>query len=356
MKAGFALRPPESREQAAKRVLVIDDSVVARAMLSRIFDSAPDFSVSAAFDRAERALEWLGQNSCDLILLDLEMPGRSGLTALPDLIAACGFARIIVVSSIAEEGANVTLRALALGAADVIAKPAVGRIGQQFGNGLISRLRSLATAAVTDIERPAAVEMGVPAKAKAACVGIGASTGGIHPLAQMMRALPRHFDAPILVTQHLPPVFMPFFAAQLETISGRSCRVANDGDPLVRGTILIAPGDGHLCVVPSNDGVRVAIRRNATVSRCLPSVDPMFESIGTCFGAGAFGVVLSGMGRDGADGAASLVQNGGTILVQDCESATIWGMPGAIARAGHASIVAPPETIAAYLCAAGSDR
>jgi two-component system, chemotaxis family, protein-glutamate methylesterase/glutaminase len=356
MTATALARTTPVRHAEPRRVVLIDDSVVARAMLSRIFESDPDFTVAAVFDRAARALDWLQHNRCDLILLDIEMPGRSGLAALPDLIEASGRAQIVVVSSIAEEGAVATLNALALGAADAIAKPAAGQIGRQFGIELIERLRGLAEDGPVDVARSPALPMRDASARRAACVAIGASTGGIHALAQLLRALPAHFTAPILVTQHLPLPFMAFFADQLASIAGRPCHVAKTGEFLANGTILIAPGDGHLCVEQAGTGARVEILRHRAQSRCLPSVDPMFDSVGRCFGDSAFGVVLSGMGRDGAEGAVSLAKRGGTLLVQDSESATIWGMPGSIARAGLASLIAPPDRIASFLASRGSVR
>ncbi len=351
-----ATMPLASAESSApcRRIVVIDDSVVARVMLSQAFDGAGDFEVCATFGSAVCALDWLATNACDLILLDLEMPGRSGLAALPDLIAASGVARIVVVSSIAAEGAAATLQALSLGAADVIAKPAAGPIGRQFGIDLIARLRSLATESTVVRERPAALAMREAPETAIECVAIGASTGGIHALARFLSAIPRDFDAPILVTQHLPAPFMPFFADQIATIAGRPCRIARDGERITRHALLIAPGDGHLAVARTREGVVATIMRHPVTSRCLPSVDPMFASVGEVFGTGGVGVVLSGMGRDGSEGAKRLADAGGTILAQDCETATIWGMPGSVARAGLASLVATPERIAEHLAWRGS--
>lgn len=345
-----ASRPnPSTRTETARRVIIIDDSVVARVTLAQSLDAEPGFVVAESFDRAERALTWLSNNPCDLILLDLEMPGRSGLAALPDLISASGTAQIVVVSSIAAEGAAATLHALSLGATDAIAKPGSGPIGRQFGLTLVQRLKGLMDDSITPIERPAALAMREGATTPAGCLAIGASTGGIHALARLLAHLPQSFAAPILITQHLPHPFMPFFADQLATLAQRPCAVARDGQPLVAGSILVAPGDGHLCVAGERDNARIAIRHGTVASRCLPSVDPMFESVGQLFGAAAIGVVLSGMGRDGAEGAAVIARQGGTLLVQDVESATIWGMPGSVARAGLASLVGTPERIADYL-------
>ncbi len=339
---------------APHRVVVIDDSVVARVMLTQTLAEERDFEVCAAFDSAGRALNWLQTIRCDLILLDLQMPGCSGIAALPDLIRAGRGARIVVVSSTADAGATTTLQALSLGAADVIAKPSSGPIGKQFCNDLISRLRGLVAEAAIIHERPEKVAVRTVPASPIACVGIGASTGGINAVTRLLAAVPKDFDAPILITQHLPAPFIPFFAAQIAKLCQRPCTVARSGDVIRARTILIAPGEGHLGLVCRGSRVVVSILRNPVASRCLPSVDPMFEGIGRCYGANGVGIVLSGMGRDGCEGAGSLVRSGGSILAQDAESSTIWGMPGSVARAGIASVIASPERIAAHLSWRGS--
>jgi two-component system, chemotaxis family, protein-glutamate methylesterase/glutaminase len=340
------------------RVLVVDDSAVARAALSRMISGAPDFSVIAALDGARRAIEWLNDNRVDIILLDIQMPGLDGLAALPALIAASHGAHILIVSALAETGARATLEALALGATDTLAKPGVGDLGIRFASVLIERMRRLGEAE----PRERAIGAVDPSSLRSAsqepvaCLAIGASTGGIHALAGFFAELPAQFDAPILVTQHLPPVFMPFFADQLARISGRPCTVADSGAAFVRGAILVAPGHAHLGCVGRNDRASAELLEHDAVSRCRPSVDPMFEAVASLFGSAAMGVVLTGMGRDGASGAAALVAAGGTVVAQDAGSSAVWGMPGAIARAGLASLIAPPAALAAHVANCGARR
>ena len=186
-----------------------------------------------------------------------------------------------------------------------------------------------------------------------ACLAIGASTGGLHALAAFFASLPRTFDAPILVTQHLPPVFMSFFADQLSALSGRVARVASDGDIVKRGDILVAPGDKHLGLMRRGRKVCVALLDHAAASRCCPSVDPMFSALADVYGDGALGVVLTGMGRDGEIGAGAIAAVGGTIIVQDVVSSAVWGMPGTVARAGLASLIAAPASLATYVAQRG---
>jgi len=337
-------------------VLVVDDSLVARTALSRIIHESPDFALAAALDGARRAIDWLQTGQVDIVLLDIQMPGLDGLAALPELIAASGGARILIVSSLAAEGARATIEALALGATDTLAKPLAGGLGHAFAAELLGKLRRLGHA------RPAA-NWAFPREDFAlrpvslqpiACLAIGASTGGLHALGAFFAALPQSFDAPILVTQHLPPAFMPFFADQLRALAGRSASVAHEGRLLHRGEIQIAPGTAHLACASVNGEVEVVLQDQRAVSRCCPSVDPMFESVAKVYGAGAMGVVLTGMGRDGEIGAASIVEAGGVIVAQDVASSAVWGMPGSVVRAGLASMVGSPTALATHIARCGS--
>ncbi|MFM9978160.1 MAG: chemotaxis-specific protein-glutamate methyltransferase CheB [Sphingomonadaceae bacterium] len=337
------------------RVLIIDDSAVARAALSRMLSGEADFEVVAALDGARRAIDWLATHRTDIILLDIQMPGLDGLAALPELIAAGHGAHILIVSTLAETGARATIEALALGATDTLAKPAVGELGGRFAALLVDRLRRLGEAAPREAGDPGSEPfiLRPVSQAPLACLAIGASTGGLHALAAFFATLPCDFDPPILVTQHLPTAFMPFFAEQLARMSGRHCTVAADGAPLVRGAILVAPGDAHLGCVLRRGAVRAELLTHAVASRCRPSVDPMFETMAVVFGSAAMGVVLTGMGRDGASGAAAIVEAGGSVIAQDAASSAVWGMPGAVSRAGLASVIAPPAKLARHVAQCG---
>jgi two-component system, chemotaxis family, protein-glutamate methylesterase/glutaminase len=350
-----ALRRASQAAVAPIRVLIVDDSAVARAALSRMVADAPAFEVVAALDGARRAIDWLAGNSADIVLLDIQMPGLDGIAALPELVDASGGARVLIVSTLAGDGARATIQALSLGAADTLAKPEIGALGRQFGELLIDKMLRLGKA------RPAAIaEAREPhllrkvAETPVACLAIGASTGGLHALSAFFACLPTDFDAPILITQHLPPVFMPFFADQLSALSGRTVRVAKGGATLKRGEILVAPGEAHLGLVRAGKAVKTVLLDQVAMSRCCPSVDPMFTSVGEVYGDGALGVVMTGMGRDGAIGAAAIADAGGTVIVQDAVSSAVWGMPGTVARAGLASLIAPPAGLAAYAARRGA--
>lgn len=333
------------------RLMVVDDSVTARTVFSRIIAREDDMELVAEAATAEEALEILTVADVDVILLDLEMPGMGGLEAIPQMILAAPDAQIMVVSSLTVEGAEPTLAALSLGAADTLAKPRPGLFDQDYRDRLLAKIRALGGKAI-EAAAPAltpkrAAPVLRPASGKRPKVlAIGASTGGIHALGMFFTALPRKLDMPILVTQHLPGSFMDAFARQLLLASGRPASLAADGAILQDDHILVAPGNAHLTVVEDNGRLRVRLDKRPSVSGCMPSVDPMFESLAERLGPHALGVVLSGMGRDGTLGAREIAAANGTVLVQDEPSCAVWGMPGSVALAGLASCVLPPEQIA----------
>jgi two-component system, chemotaxis family, protein-glutamate methylesterase/glutaminase len=334
-------------------VLIIDDSAVARAALSQMIDGGELVSLAGAVDGAARAISWLRDANVDVILLDLEMPDWDGIAALPELVTAGRGAKILVVSSTARAGAEATLRALAAGAADTLAKPAVGQLNQSFQALLVDRIVRLGRAAIPDVEhirfnlRP---EQTTPI----ALLGIGASTGGLSALAAFFATLPRSFAAPIVVTQHLPPSFMPYFADQLAAMAGRFANVADEGRIIEPGEILVAPGARHLRVFRRGTNYVASLSDDPTPTRCCPSVDPMLSSMADAAGAEAAAVVLTGMGRDGTEGAARLVAAGGSVLVQDRASSAVWGMPGSIAKSGLACLAATPARLATHIARRGS--
>ena len=330
--------------------MIVDDSTVARAVLSRMVESDPIFEITAVAGTAEDAVEALGECRVDIVVLDLEMPGAGGLKSIPRIIAAAGGAKVMIVSSLAEDGAEQTVAALALGAADTMPKPGTGRFNGKFSEILLAKLKALGYASV---ELPAATaKLSGPQILRAMptdpidVLAIGASTGGIHALGSLFHALPKRIGVPILVTQHLPIPFMSVFARQLGGVARREALVAEDGMDLVDDRILVAPGDAHLTLEPGPKGPLVRLTRGRSSSGCMPSVDPMLASVGAMFGTGALGVLLTGMGRDGVEGASRMVACGGSILAQDEASCAVWGMPRAVLEAGLACAVLPPDKIA----------
>ncbi|WP_234028810.1 chemotaxis-specific protein-glutamate methyltransferase CheB [Pseudoblastomonas halimionae] len=349
-------RPSFGRRSSSRtiRMMIVDDSVTARSVLIKIVAGEDDLEVVEVAGTAEEAIEKLKQVRVDLILLDLEMPGMGGLRAMPQILELSRGARVLVNSALTEKGAKATLSALSMGAADTLLKPRPGKFDDAYRANLIEKIRVIGSA-LSRVE-PASFELSDPparpaaSRGRAQVIGIGASTGGIHALTQMLKSLPKGLGVPILVTQHLPASFMQVFARQLELAYDGEAVVAEDGMPLRADRILIAPGEAHMGVRRGSDDVVVAaLSHDKASSGCLPSVDPLFASMAECFGDRALGVVLSGMGRDGAIGAKQIHEVGGVIIAQDQESSAVWGMPRAVAEAGIAAAVETPDKIGARI-------
>jgi two-component system chemotaxis response regulator CheB len=332
------------------RLLIVDDSSVARAVLSRMVSGQSGLEVVATASCVAEALAVLRTVTVDIVLLDIEMPGASGLEGLPDILQAGRGARVLIVSSMAEQGAEATVRALSLGAADTMPKPVSGMFGGRFAEGLAERLRRIGRVGAIDrnasnapADKPRLRET---TDWQPECIAIGASTGGIHAINEFVGRLPRRTGVPIFLTQHLPALFMPYFARQVAVASGRSARVVEDGDVVEADAVHIAPGNAHLCLVRRGSRTRIRLDASPAPSGCLPSVDPMLASVAEVYGRGGVAVMLSGMGRDGLIGSSKLVSSGGVVLAQDQASCAIWGMPRAVADAGLATAVAHPADLA----------
>ncbi|MDR6115296.1 two-component system chemotaxis response regulator CheB [Sphingomonas sp. SORGH_AS789] len=353
---------PDIAPRPASRILIVDDSAVARALIAGQIAGHDRFVLAGQSTHVEGALGFLAQNRVDIILLDVEMPGQDGISALPRMLAAGRGARIIIVSASTPKGGAATVQALAHGAADTLVKPLPQRLAE-FGEILRHKLDALAGtgggAGVGEGDAsspPAAAAPIAPASARGAAlpemIGIGASTGGIHALAKLLERVPASMSVPIVVTQHLPASFMSYFAAQLAAVARRPCDIAEDRMRLRPGRILIAPGDAHVTFVGLPDGgASIRLKHDRASSGCLPSVDPMFASMAELWGNRAWGIVLTGMGRDGMEGARMLKAAGGRIIAQDQASSVVWGMPGAVVRRHLADQVLPPEAIGAMLAA-----
>jgi two-component system chemotaxis response regulator CheB len=330
--------------------MLVDDSLVARTVMTRILAERVEFEIVATASHAAQAIDLAGRVSADIILLDVNMPGLDGLAALPALLARGDGARVLMVSGCTADGATATVRALTQGAADTLLKPAAADFAGRFADELVERLLRIGHA-----RRGADAAAGLPTPGTRpdpawpvalGCIALGGSTGGPHAFSTLFAALPVAVTAPILLTQHLPAAFMPYFARQLEDMSGRRVRLAEDGQPLCDGEVLVAPGDGHLRIMRNQGEVRVRLDRSAAASGCTPSVDPMLAAVADVYGPAGLAVILSGMGRDGLIGAGLLAARGGEILVQDAATSVVWGMPGAVAKAGLATAILPPAAIA----------
>ncbi|GMM93484.1 chemotaxis-specific protein-glutamate methyltransferase CheB [Qipengyuania sp. MTN3-11] len=343
----------------AVKVMLVDDSLTVRTVFSRMISSEPDLTVVAQAETAEKALVHLRTTAVDVILLDLEMPGMGGLEALPAILKGSAGARVLVVSSLTETGAKATLSALSIGAADTMLKPRPGGFNEEYRETLLGKIRALGTAKNTSVEGEPALHAAAPqaisSRKRPHVVAIGASTGGIHALNLFLRKLPAAFDLPILITQHLPESFIPVFARQMETAAGRPALLADEGTPIERGKIIIAPGHGHLIARKLAGRVVTGLAHHRVESGCMPSVDPMLETLCEAYNGHVAAVVLSGMGRDGSQGAKIVAEAGGAIYAQDEASSAVWGMPRGVIESGLASAILPPGDLAEQVAASAGD-
>lgn len=360
MLAHHALAP-----ERPARVLIVDDSVVVRGLVSRWIAAAPGLEVAGTVCDGQAALDALPTLSPDVVLLDLDMPGLDGITALPLLLRARPGLSVIVVSTLTERNAAISLRCLALGAVDYLPKPSSLHelsLSRSFQEELVRAVSAIA-ARPGGTRVPAMAPAPPPAlkagpRALVRAILIGASTGGPRAVIDTLKHLPPLPDRPpILVVQHMPPIFTTVFADQIRSETGFPAREGRDGEAIERGTVYVAPGGRHMGIRPGASGPTIRIDDGPPIRHCRPAVDVLFRDAAVAFGSSALALVLTGMGQDGLDGARDLAASGATIMVQDQATSTVWGMPGSIAKAGLADMVLPldriPGVIASLL---GADR
>ena len=338
------------------RVMLVDDSLVVRSILERIVDQRAGLKICASVASAQDALDYLSREPVDVVVLDVEMPGMNGIDALPHILERAEKARVLILSSNCVEGGPAAIEALALGASDTLAKPGRGSFSGRFADVLTERIMTLGhrqdhPAPVPAAERRASqpAALAIDTDQPIECIAVAASTGGIPAFTNFLAHLDPRISAPILLTQHLPDAFMEFYAKQIGMMTARRVRVAEAGMAIEANSIYLAPGDAHLIVVESGRRREIALDRHPVDNGCCPSADPMLASVAEVYGKGGIAVILSGMGRDGAIGAARLKQAGGTIFAQAPESCVIWGMPGAVAKSGIAAATLNPDAIALML-------
>ncbi len=333
------------------RVMLVDDSIVARSILSRILSRSEEVEVVFAAQDTETALSALDKHKVDIILLDIEMPERTGLDALPDLISKSQGAGIIVVSSFAEENGPAAIKALSLGACDTLAKPGRTGFSGNFSQTLLDKVIHLGRSKTSIIKNPI-VEDAAPQLAQnalPACIAIGASTGGIPAIFEIVQSLDSRVECPIFITQHLPEAFMSFFARQLAAHTHRTVVVAEEKMPVQPNHVYVAPGTSHLVCRKVKGQIEIGKQETYSKSRYCPSVDAMLESMAAIYGDQALTIILSGMGQDGLLGARLLWSKNARIIAQDIDTSVVWGMPGAIVRENLALAVLSPPDIAKML-------
>lgn len=338
------------------RVMLVDDSLVVRSILERIVDQRPGLKVCGSVASAHDALAFLAVEPVDVVVLDIEMPGMNGIDALPHILERAANARVLILSSNCVEGGPAAIDALSLGASDTLAKPGRGSFSGRFAEILTDRILSLGqqqpvpvAARVAQRPAPAAPVIARASDQPVDCIAVAASTGGIPAFTNFLTNLDPRISAPILLTQHLPDAFMEFYAKQIATMTKRRVVVAAAGMRVEPDHIYLAPGDAHLVIVENGGRREIALNHRPVDNGCCPSADPMLASVADVYGKSGIAVILSGMGRDGANGAARLKEAGGTVFAQAPESCVIWGMPGAVAKAGIAAATLNPDAIALML-------
>jgi two-component system chemotaxis response regulator CheB len=334
--------PPKA---ARLRVLVVDDSAVARRALADMFSRESDIHCVGTAASGKLALAAIRETPPDIVTLDVEMPDMNGLETLVALKKAAPNVVVIMVSSLTQRCAAVTLDALARGAADYVAKPSNASDLERLRVELLAKMRVLGRKAA-----PAAIpgpRMAGPARAAGKLAGdepkgridlvtIGCSTGGPEALSALLGSLPGPLPVPVLVVQHMPPTFTRLLAERLDRKGGMRVVEAAAGVNPVPGTVYIAPGDSHLVVRSAGAALQLGLTQDPPENGSRPAVDVLLRSAARAVRDRMLGIVLTGMGQDGARGAEDVVAAGGSVWAQDEASSTVWGMPGSVVRNGVA--------------------
>jgi two-component system chemotaxis response regulator CheB len=338
------------------RVLVVDDSAVMRAFLSRVVASQPDMELLGASPDPLLAIDRIRRTPPDVITLDVEMPRMNGLDFLRNLMMVRPLP-VIMISSLTREGAETTMKALELGAVDFIPKPASYDQLEQNAQEIADKIRAAAGARVSrrrpvlappaQKSRPAPLLHSAPI-ALHRVIGIGASTGGVEALRDVLTHLPSSMP-PIVIAQHMPPGFTETFAKRLDTLCRIHVKQAEDSEPVHGGVAYIAPGGRHLVVARRGTGYSLRVTDDPPVNRHRPSVDTLFRSIAKAAGSQAIGVMLTGMGGDGADAMLEMRRAGAYNIAQDEASCVVFGMPRQAIAAGGVNEVTSLPDIAARL-------
>jgi len=363
------------------RVMVVDDSAVIRGLISRWIEAEADMMVAGSIRTGLDAVNQVDRVAPDVVVLDIEMPDMDGITALPLLLAKKRDLIIIMASTLTRRNAEVSLKALSLGAADYIPKPESTReiaAADVFKRDLIEKIRHLGarvrrpatvpspslSPAAQPVQRPPARTLSAPVAPPASSkvttrpfssaaprvLLIGSSTGGPQALMTLIAGIGSVIDRyPVLITQHMPPTFTTILAEHLARTSGRPAHEAVDGEAIKPGQIYLAPGGRHMRVARSNGNPVIALTDGPQINFCKPAVDPLFSSAIDVWQNGILGVILTGMGSDGCGGSKEVIAAGGNIIAQDEATSVVWGMPGAVAHAGVCAAILPLDQIAPKL-------
>ncbi len=347
------------------KILIVDDSALVRKMLSEILSCDPEIEVVGVAQDPFIAREKIKELNPDVLTLDVEMPRMDGLTFLANLMRLRPMP-VVMVSSLTEQGADVTLQALETGAVDFVTKPKIDLANQlgEYSEELIAKVKMaagvnanlLATRASSLEASPKLSADAVLSKASIKkhyrttdrIIAIGASTGGTEAIKEVLVQMPP--DSPgIVITQHIPEAFSAAFAKRMDSISAINVKEAEDNDQILPGHAFIAPGNAHLMVVKDGAKYRCRLNDGPPVNRHRPSVDVLFRSVTQNAGPNAIGVILTGMGADGADGMLEMKKSGAQTIAQDEKTSVVWGMPGEAVKRGGVDTVLPLKKISARL-------
>ena len=329
------------------KVLVVDDSALIRSLLSEIVNSQKDMQLVGAAPDAYAARELVNRYSPDVITLDIEMPKVDGLTFLDKLMRAHP-TPVIMISTLTEQGADATLRAMELGAVDYLAKPKLGVAQgiEEYQSLIVEKIRTAASANIikrTTSKNKKPLSVNILGTEK--IIAIGASTGGTEAIKEFMMQLPSNSPA-VVISQHMPPGFTTTYAKRLDSLCKVNVIEAKGGERILPGNAYLAPGNYHLLIERSGADYRLRLSDSAMVSGHRPSVDVMFNSLTKCAAQNTVAVIMTGMGKDGAAGMSSLHQNGAYTLAQDEASCVVFGMPKEAIKLGGVDEVLPLEELA----------
>lgn len=334
------------------RVLICDDSAVARGLLARALETDAQIEVVGSVMHGVAALTWLEKHDADVMVCDIQMPVMDGLETLQRLNVECRGLPVIIVSSFA--GAEASVAALRLGAAACVVKPNTGNVARNVGQ-LSAELRPLVLEVTRSSQRTSPVstpQCSLPRwkpsnvhKFSPELIVIGSSTGGPRALQDVIQRIPSDVDAPILIAQHMPPMFTPILAEHLQQDCGRPAQEARHNEPVLPGHIYVAPGDYHLELHRHGRQLVTRLTKNEPEHFCRPSVNPLFRSAARLFPGGVLAIMLTGMGEDGIEGTREVRDADGYVIAQDEASSVVWGMPGAVVRADLAHQVLPVDQI-----------
>lgn len=341
------------------RVLVVDDAVVVRKILTDVLSAELDIEVVGTAANGKICLQKIPQVNPEIITLDFEMPEMNGLETLKEIKRLYPKIPVIMFSALTEKGAALTLDALSLGASDYVTKPAqmsgLNEAKEKIRQDLITKIRSLLgrLAPVTSKSGVSVPSNGTTPQISfhkgtgiVNCICLAVSTGGPNALVEVIPKLPRDIGVPVLMVQHMPPMFTKILAERLSAGGNIPVHEATDGMLVNRNNVYLAPGDFHMELKRDGNLIRTSLNQGPQENSCRPAADPLFRSAVSIYGGNILGVVMTGMGHDGMRGCQSVREAGGEVIIQDEKSSVVWGMPGAVYNAGLANAVYPLSELA----------